>query len=417
LVDRLYILIRTHLWAQILVAMVLGIGTGLMLSPTGLALLDEPSARVVAGWLALPGQVFLALIQMIMIPLVMSSIILGISSSGDPTQLRHLGSRLGPYFLATTLLAVGLGATLVSWLQPGTYLDASVVEGVSRSTAAVPLPEPTADESLPDLIVRLIPTNPLDALMDERMLQVVVLAILLGIALMSIARERAFVIVEFTASVQELAMKVVSWAMLLAPAAVLSAYVGTVLLGLIALLVAYLVIVGIVAHRNPLRFLAVIRSVQLLAFSTSSSAAVMPLSMKTAEEELGVRPVISQFVVPLGATINMDGTALYQVVAAMFLLQVYGVDISGGQLGLLLATTIGASIGAPSTPGVGIVVLASVLQSVGMPATGLGLILGVDRILDMARTAVNVTGDLAACTVMERWLPVSPAAERTGGGE
>jgi Na+/H+-dicarboxylate symporter len=142
----------------------------------------------------------------------------------------------------------------------------------------------------------------------------------------------------------------------------------------------------------------------------------MPLSMKTAEEELGVRPVISQFVVPLGATINMDGTALYQVVAAMFLLQVYGVDISGGQLGLLLATTIGASIGAPSTPGVGIVVLASVLQSVGMPATGLGLILGVDRILDMARTAVNVTGDLAACTVMERWLPVSPAAERTGGG-
>lgn len=434
LVDRLYILIRTHLWAQILVAMVLGIGTGLMLSPTGLALLDEPSARVVAGWLALPGQVFLALIQMIMIPLVMSSIILGISSSGDSTQLRHLGSRLGPYFLATTLLAVGLGATLVSWLQPGTYLDASVVEGVSRSTAAVPLPEPTADESLPDLIVRLIPTNPLDALMDERMLQVVVLAILLGIALMSISRERAFVIVEFTASVQELAMKVVGWAMLLAPAAVfgllaklcvdagfdalvgLSAYVGTVLLGLIALLVAYLVIVGIVAHRNPLRFLAVIRSVQLLAFSTSSSAAVMPLSMKTAEEELGVRPVISQFVVPLGATINMDGTALYQVVAAMFLLQVYGVDISGGQLGLLLATTIGASIGAPSTPGVGIVVLASVLQSVGMPATGLGLILGVDRILDMARTAVNVTGDLAACTVMERWLPVSPAAERTGGG-
>jgi Na+/H+-dicarboxylate symporter len=146
----------------------------------------------------------------------------------------------------------------------------------------------------------------------------------------------------------------------------------------------------------------------------------MPLSMKTAEEELGVRPVISQFVVPLGASINMDGTALYQVVAAILLLQVYSVDISGGQLGLLLATTIGASIGAPSTPGVGIVVLASVLQSVGMPATGLGLILGVDRILDrildMARTAVNVTGDLAACTVMERWLPVSPAAERTGGG-
>jgi Na+/H+-dicarboxylate symporter len=289
---------------------------------------------------------------MIMIPLVMSSIILGISSSGDPTQLRRLDSRIGPYFLATTLIAVGLGAALVYWLQPGTYLDASVVEGLSRSTAALPLPEPTADEPLPDLIVRLIPTKPLDALLDERPP---------GCCAGHSPGNRAHV---HCARARVRHRRVHS--VVLAPAAVfgllaklcvdagfdallgLSAYVGTVLLGLIVLLVAYLMIVGIVAQRNPLRFLAVIRSVQLFAFSTSSSAAVMPLSMKTAEEELGVRPVISQFMVPLGATINMDGTALYQAVAAIFLLQIYGVDISGGQLGLLLATTISAPIGAPA---------------------------------------------------------------------
>jgi Na+/H+-dicarboxylate symporter len=254
------------------------------------------------------------------------------------------------------------------------------------------------------------------------MLQLVALAILVGVALTSIAHERAFVIVDFTASLQELSMKIVSWAMLLAPAAVfgllaqlcvdagfealigLSVYVGAVFCGLLILVVVYAAIVALAARQNPWRFLRAIRGVQLLAFSTSSSAAVMPLSMKTAEEELGVSPSVSQFVIPVGATVNMDGTALYQVVAAMFLLQVYGIDISGGQLGLLIATTVGASIGAPSTPGVGIVVLASILQSMGMPATGLGMILGVDRILDMVRTAVNVTGDLTACAVMNRWF-------------
>ncbi len=423
LVDRLQILIRTRLWAQILTAMVVGISTGLLLSPSGFALLSEQTATVVSGWLALPGQVFLALIQMIMIPLVVSSIILGIASSGDPSQLRRMGFRIAPYFLGTTVLAVAIGAVLAFWVEPGRYIDIGSTLVDEASGVDVPSLDPGSDEPLPSIIVRLIPANPLDAVLEEQMLQIVVLAILVGIALMSISHERAFVVVELTASLQELSMKVVSWAMLLAPAAVfgllaqlcidvgfdailgLSVYMGTVLAGLLLLLGLYLLIVMLVAQRNPLQFLKAIRSVQLLAFSTSSSAAVMPLSMKTAEDKLGVRAAVSQFVVPLGATINMDGTALYQVVAAIFLLQAYGVDISGGQLGLLVVTTIGASIGSPSTPGVGIVVLASILHSMGMPVTGLGMVLGVDRILDMARTAVNVTGDLAACTVIERWLP------------
>ena len=427
LVDRLQILIRTRLWAQILAAMILGVATGLALSPTGLALVTRPTAVTIAGWLALPGQVFLALIQMIMIPLIISSIILGIASSGGQRQLQRLGFRIAPYFVATTCLAVGIGTLLASVLEPGRYLDATHLAIDLNPTLPAAAEEPAAETPLPSRIVRLIPANPLDAVLEEEMLQVVVLAILLGVALTSITSERASIIVDFTVSLQELAMKIVSWAMLLAPAAVfgllaqlcveagidavfgLSAYVATVLCGLLLLVAAYALIVALVARRNPISFLSAIRGVQLLAFSTSSSAAVMPLSMKTAEEELGVRPGVSQFVIPLGATINMDGTALYQVVAAIFLLQIYGIDLSAGQLGLLMATTIGASIGAPSTPGVGIVVLASVLQSMGMPTSGLGLVLGVDRVLDMSRTAVNVTGDLTACTVMQNWLPDSDA--------
>tara|TARA_B100001564_G_scaffold340755_1_gene334718 strand:- start:668 stop:1144 length:477 start_codon:yes stop_codon:yes gene_type:complete len=151
-------------------------------------------------------------------------------------------------------------------------------------------------------------------------------------------------------------------------------------------------------------FLSKIKGLQLLAFSTSSSAAVMPLSIKTAEEGLGINPSTTNFIIPLGATINMDGTALYQVVAAIFLTQVFGIDLSSGELLLLIATTIGASIGSPSTPGVGIVVLATILTNIGIPAGGIALIIGVDRILDMSRTVINVTGDLTACIVIDKWL-------------
>ena len=276
--------------------------------------------------------------------------------------------------------------------------------------------------SLPDQIIGLIPANPSSALVSESMFQIVVLAIFVAIALVSISDRRAKPLLDLCVSVQDISMKIVSWAMALAPAAVfgllaqisvqvgfdaivgVASYMGTVLLGLLLLLMFYMVIVALFARRSPLAFLRAISGVQLLAFSTSSSAAVMPLSMKTAETQLNVSPSVSQFVVPLGATVNMDGTALYQVVAAVFLTQVYGVDLSLPQLALLAATTVGASIGSPSTPGVGIVILATIVQGMGVPAEGIALILGVDRILDMSRTAVNVSGDLTACVVMERVL-------------
>jgi Na+/H+-dicarboxylate symporter len=173
---------------------------------------------------------------------------------------------------------------------------------------------------------------------------------------------------------------------------------------LIAMICVYLIIAAILAKRNPFQFLKDIRTAQIVAFSTSSSAATMPVSLSVAEERLKTHKDVHGFVVPLGATINMDGTALYQACAAIFLCQVFGIDLSMGETILLLLTTIGASIGTPAMPGVGLIVLATILSSIGVPAEGIGIILGVDRLLDMLRTSVNVTGDLTATIVMDQWM-------------
>lgn len=436
LLAKIEFLLRARLWAQILIAMVLGIGLGLVLAPSGVGLLAEDSAHTVAEWIALPGGVFLGLIQMVVIPLVVSSIVVGLNSAGDKEFLARVGLRIGPYFVATTVIAVSIGAALALLIEPGAYIDSALIAqvdgtgGVATPGLAVEL-----DRSIPEQLTALIPTNPLEAQLDQAMLQIVVLAIIGGVVLITLPVKQAQPLLRLADSVQQASMKVVSWAMAIAPFAVfgllcditirvgfdailgMGVYVGTVLLGLLALLAFYLLIVGLVGRRNPLKFLAAVRSVQLLAFSTSSSAAVMPLSMRTAEEELEVDGPISSFVIPLGATINMDGTALYQVIAAVFLAQVYGIELSGMALIMMMVTTVGASIGSPSTPGVGIVILGTILAGIGVPASGIALIIGVDRILDMSRTAVNVTGDLTACVVMNRWLAGMAPTGQGGEGE
>jgi len=226
-------------------------------------------------------------------------------------------------------------------------------------------------------------------------------------------------VLDFT---QAASMMVVNWAMWMAPVAVFSlmikavssmglsaiagmgVYMACVLAGLFAMLIVYLILIRVLAKRSPLAFLKGIRDAQIVGFSTSSSAATMPVSLRVAEENLKLREDIRGFVIPLGATINMDGTALYQAVAAIFLCQVFGIDLSIGQTLILLLTTIGASIGTPALPGVGLIVLATILGGIGVPAEGIGLILGVDRLLDMCRTTINVTGDLTASAVMNRLI-------------
>jgi Na+/H+-dicarboxylate symporter len=423
LVGQLQGLIRGRLWLQILVGMALGVGVGLLLGPSA-DLVKRETAGTIGDWLAIPGKIFLTLIQMIVIPLVFSSIIVGLAASEDMAQLRRLGLRIVFYFLITTAVAITIGIGASSLIKPGEYIESGLVAEALEAEApdtSAPAEMPTLRE-LPETIVDILPRNPLGAMLGKEMLQIVLFAVIFGLALVSLAPEQSQPLLDLLASLQEVCMKVVRWAMLIAPLAVfgllaqitariglevlvgMGVYVGTVLLGLLAMVGVYSVLVFVSAGIPPWSFLGRVRDVQLLAFSTSSSAAVMPLTIETAEEKLGVRSSIAQFLVPLGTTVNMDGTALYQGAATVFLAQVFGVDLSLGALVLVVVTTVGASIGSPATPGVGIVILATVLAGVGIPASGIALIIGVDRILDMSRTAVNVTGDLTACTVMNRWV-------------
>jgi Na+/H+-dicarboxylate symporter len=416
-------LIKGRLWLKILLGMVLGVGVGTLLGPSA-GLVPPDVARPIANWLAIPGQIFLVLIQMIVIPLIFASLILGIAASENMEQLRRLGSRVLVYFIVTTVFAIviGLGVTII--IQPGEFIPGELLQETVGSQALAQAPQPPQSptlERLPDAIVHILPQNPLNAMVGGQMLQVVLFSIIFGLALVTLAPKQAEPLLTLLGSLQEVCMTVVKWAMLLAPVAVfgllaqistkigievlagLGVYVGTVLLGLALLLGIYLLIVSLVSRKSPWGFLKAIREAQLLAFSTSSTAAVMPVSMKIADEKLGVRPSISNFVIPLGATINMNGTALYQGAAAVFLAQVFGVGLGIDKLIFIVLTTVGASIGTPSSPGVGIVILATVLTGVGIPPAGIALIIGVDRILDMSRTAINLTGDLVACTVMDRW--------------
>ena len=432
LMSYLQGMIQGRLWLKIIIAMFAGIITGIILSPqTGLIAKD--TGMLIGSWLAIPGNIFLGLIQMIVVPLIFASIIRGLASSDDLDQLKKIGIRLVIYFIITTSIAIVIGLSVSTIIEPGNYIDAEFAEVDVDTEELIGNGEEDPDTpgavGLPEVVVNLIPQNPLGSMVEREMLQVVFFAIFIGLALVAMPPRQAQPILSLMGSLQEVCMTVVRWAMYLAPFAVfgllaqitikvgldallgMAVYVGTVILGLLLMIIVYLLIVSFIARHNPLRFLSAVREVQLLAFSTSSSAAVMPLSMQTAEEKLGVRPSISQFLIPLGASINMDGTALYQAAATVFLAQVYNVELGIPALLLILVTTVGASIGSPATPGVGIVILAMVLSSVGIPASGVALIIGVDRILDMSRTAVNVTGDLTACLVMDRWVGGKRTAE------
>ncbi len=423
--SSLQALVRGRLWLQVLVGMTLGVITGLFIGPTT-GLLPSDTASVIGNWLALPGQLFLALIQMIVIPLVFSSIIRGLCASDDVDQLRKVGGRAILFFVVTTAIAVTLGICLALAIRPGDFVDASHLSvgreaawQAADSGASSAMRPHLAD--LPAHMLTLLPTNPLSSMVESNMLQVVIFASIFGVALVVMPRDKARPVLDLLASLQEVCLTVVKWAMWLAPWAVFGlmarltaetgpqalvgvlVYVATVLLGLVVMLAVLLAIAWAYGRIGPKAFLSAAKDVMLLAFSTSSSAAVMPLSIKTAEHALNVRPNISQFVIPLGATINMNGTALYQGVAAIFIAQVFGVDIGAGGLTLIVLTSVGASIGSPATPGVGIVILSTILISVGVPASGVALIMGVDRLLDMSRTVINVCGDLVACTVLDRW--------------
>ncbi len=414
---KLRVWITSRLWAQVMAGMILGFGLGLLLSETT-GLVPPDVAEVIGLWLALPGQIFLALIAMVLIPLIFASIVGGLSGAGSGEQLRSVGLRLAAFILMTTTLAASIGVALAQWLRPGEGLA-----GFSVPDSGLMSPDPaaeTAQEStsttLPDMIVNILPSNPTAAIVQGDMLAVVVLAVLVGISVTQVQSARVAPFLALMEALLSISMNIVKWAMFLAPFAVfglmaqlvtrmgletmlgISGYVGTVLLGLAALLGLYLAIAFLFARLTAWRFVKTAGSNLLLAFSTSSSSAVMPVTIQTARS-LGVPESIANLVVPLGATMNMAGTALYQAVAILFLAQLAGVDLTAAQIGVVVATLVASSIGAPGTPGVSIAILISVASSIGIPVEGMVIILGVDRLLDMCRTTVNVTGDLVAAVL------------------
>lgn len=417
---KLRVWITSRLWAQVIAGMVLGFGLGLLLSESTGLILPE-TAEVVGLWLALPGQIFLALIAMVLIPLIFSSIVGGLAGAGSGEELRSVGLRLAAFILSTTTVAAAIGVALAQWLQPGMGLAgfSTISAGPDPSFQIDALPNGTdagAPSTLPDLIVNLLPSNPTASIVQGDMLSVVVLALLIGVSVTQVQPSRAAPFLALMESLLSISMNIVKWAMFLAPFAVfglmaqlvmrmgfetmlgISGYVGTVLVGLFALLCLYLVIALVFARVTPLRFLKAAGSNLLLAFSTSSSSAVMPVTIQTARQ-LGVPDNIANLVVPLGATMNMAGTALYQAVAILFLAQLAGIDLTAIQIAVVVGTLVASSIGAPGTPGVSIAILVSVATSMGIPVEGMVIILGVDRLLDMCRTVVNVTGDLVAAVL------------------
>jgi Na+/H+-dicarboxylate symporter len=414
-------LTRNRLWLQVIIAMFLGVAFGVLIGPTTNVLAPDMS-ELIAGWVALPGKLFLLGIQFIIIPLIVASVIRGIAAGEETENIGKLGIATIIFFTLTTMIAVVLGLAAALIIKPGLYIDSSMLATVitqdnSNNVEATALP---SLHEFPDILIGLFPNDPLATFVSGNMLQTVISAVIIGLALLGLPASQRKPLLELLGSIQAVCMVVVAWVMKFVPIAVfgllanISARVGistlfataiyvlTVLAGLLVLVLVYLIIITIVGRTNPLHFLKSSREVMLLAFSTSSSAAVMPVTLKEAENRLHVRKGVARFVIPLGTTINMAGTALYQGAATIFLAQVFQVDI--GISGMILVTVMatGASIGSPGTPGVGIVILATVLESVGIPAAGIALIMGVDRILDMCRTSVNVLGDLTASVTLNR---------------
>ena len=374
----------------------------------------------VATYIKPVGTAFVKLITMVVIPLVFASLLVGTASLNDIRKLGRIGARTAAYYISTTVIAISLGLILANMIKPGAGLPeetkTKLLESGTEDMEAQ-LANALRKPSLKDTLLEIIPSNPIRAFADGKMLQVIFFALLTGVCLTLIPDARSAPVIAFFEGLNDTMIQMIHVIMKTAPYAVfaliaavtadfgaeilvvLLRYALVVLLGLILhVTVVYSAAIRIFTGTKIKAFFKGIRPAQIIAFSSSSSSATLPITMECAEENLGVPREISSFALPLGATINMDGTALYQGVAAVFIAQVYGMDLNlTQQLTIVLTATL-ASIGTAATPGASMATLVIVLKSIGVPVEGIGLILGLDRILDMCRTAVNVTGD-ASCAM------------------
>ena len=389
----------------------------------------------VSDWVQPFGTIFVRLLKLIAIPLILASLVKGIADLKDISKFKNMGIRTFVTYMITTVVAILIGLSLVNILQPGIGISDETVAKLTTTyandsgvTSKIATASAQKDASPLQFIVDMVPDNIFYAMSNNGlMLQVIFFSILFAISLLLIGEKAAQPIKSFFDSLNEVVLKMVDLIMLFAPYAVfallasvvvsssdpelllaLLKYAGVVVLGLFLMIVFYLIVIATVAKKNPLWFIKNMSPAQLLAFSTSSSAATLPVTMERVEEHIGVDKEVASFVLPVGATINMDGSSLYQAIAAVFIAQALSFDLTLGDQLTIIFTALLASIGAAAVPGAGMVMLVIVLESVGFPADklaiGLALIFAVDRPLDMCRTVVNVTGDATVSVLVAKAL-------------
>ncbi|WP_053363269.1 dicarboxylate/amino acid:cation symporter [Bacillus sp. FJAT-27251] len=387
---------KIGLLTQILIAFVLAIIVGAIVGP---------SIEVVKPL----GDLFLRMIKFIIVPLVLASLVVGVAGTGDIKKIGRMGGITFFYYILTTAFAVTIGLILANLFSPGKGLDIK---------ASLDKADPSEAPGIVDTLLNIIPTNPIASLVEGNMLQIIFFAIFLGLAITMLG-DKAKTVYNFFNELAEIMYKITGIVMKLAPIGVfgliaptVGEYGVSVLLPLLkVILIVYLgcilhavltysTSVKIFANMNPIKFFKGIAPASLVAFSTTSSSGTLPITIKSTEENLGVSRKVSSFVLPLGATINMDGTALYQGVCVLFIAQFFGYDLSFAQQLTIILTATLASIGTAGVPGAGLIMLTMVVTSVGLPVEGIALIAGIDRILDMIRTSVNVTGDASAAVVV-----------------
>lgn len=390
---------KLQLTSKIFIGLALGIILGIIL---------QPNPDIATKYIKPFGTLFLNLIKLVIVPLVFSSLVVGACGMDDARKLGRIGGKTVAYYMLTTAFAVTIGLILANVTNVGGGF--SIPVDATVEIAAAP--------NVIDTLLNIIPSNPLKALVDGNMLQIIAFALIIGAGIIGIG-EKGKVLFNFFDAFAEVMYKIIGVIMQFAPIGVFALITPvvavngpSVLLPLLKLIIVvyagcilhavftYSTTVSLFAKVNPITFFKGIAPAMVFSFTTASSSGTLPITMKSAEENLGVSKSITSFVLPLGATINMDGTAIYQGICAIFIAQVYGIELSlTAQLTIILTATL-ASIGTAGVPGAGMIMLGMVLQSVGLPIEGIALIAGVDRVLDMMRTCVNVTGDAACATIV-----------------
>jgi len=397
---------------QIMLAMFLGLGLGLILHFTG--------NEFISDYLKPLGTIFIRLLKMVIVPLVLSSIFMAMINLGTPEALGVMGRRAVGYYFFTTCIAVFFGIVFVNLINPGVGagISSAGLGGLSSEMAEKVTSQQGLYHTIQGVLVDAIPQNPFYAMANSVVLQIIVFSILIGVVALYNKKE-VKPVTDFMEALEFLTLKLTHGIMKFAPIGIfvlmvdviakagvdaifsLSKYMLTVIVGLFCHALFLLFVASFRGKKSPLAILKGLAPALLTAFSTSSSAATLPITLNCVEENLGVEEETAKFVLPLGATINMDGTALYESIAAIFIAQAYGIDLGIGQQIVIFLTASLAAIGAAAIPGAGLITMSIVLGAVGLPLEGIGLILAVDRILDMFRTTVNVFGDAVGCVVVD----------------